>query len=89
MLAARLGVQLPTVGRNRKKGEDRFLEWSGKLDPDGISWKFVKRGKLKSTGHDRNVDIYIPIGNLNISNKVTQIEKGPENVDRKDAKNLS
>ena len=82
MLAARLGVQLPTVGRNRKKGEDRFLEWSGKLDPDGISWKFVKRGKLKSTGHDRNVDIYIPIGNLNPSNKVTQIEKGPENVDR-------
>ena len=82
MLAARLGVQLPTVGRNRKKGEDRFLEWSAKLDPDSIAWKFVKRGKLKSTGHDRNVDIYIPIGNLNISNKVTQIEKGPENVDQ-------
>ena len=77
MLAARLGVQLPTVGRSRKKGEDRFLEWSGKLDPDGISWKFVKRGKLKSTGHDRNVDIYIPIGNLNISNKVTQIDPLP------------
>ena len=89
MLAARLGVQLPTVGRNRKKGEDRFLEWSGKLDPDGISWKFVKRGKLKSTGHNRNVDIYIPIGNLNISNKVTQIEKGPENVDRKILNKLS
>ena len=82
MLAARLGVQLPTLGRSRKKGEDRFLEWSGKLDPDGISWKFVKRGKLKSTGHNRNVDIYIPIGNLNLSNKVTQIEKAPKNVDR-------
>ena len=77
MLAARLGVQLPTVGRSRKKGEDRFLEWSGKLDPDGISWKFVKRGKLKSTGHNRNVDIYIPISNLNISNKVTQIDPLP------------
>ena len=89
MLAARLGVQLPTVGRSRKKGEERFLEWSGKLDPDGISWKFVKRGKLKSTGHNRNVDIYIPIGNLNISNKVTQIEKGPENVDRKILNKLS
>ena len=89
MLAARLGVQLPTLGRNRKKGEDRFLEWSGKLDPDGISWKFVKRGKLKSTGHDRNVDIYIPSGNLNLSNKVTQIEKGTENVDRKILNKLS
>ncbi|MDJ0726939.1 MAG: hypothetical protein QNJ38_17700 [Prochloraceae cyanobacterium] len=35
--------------------------WTQNSDPDGIAWQFCGEGKLESTGHHRQVDIYIPL----------------------------
>ncbi len=72
-LADRLGKSLPTIGRNRKKGDRHFASWSAKLDPDGVGWKYLKEGKLRSTGHDRSVDIYVPISPTELTDNVSQI----------------
>jgi hypothetical protein len=39
-LSIRLNVDHTTVARNRKKGFEEFSQWSGGVDPDGISWEF-------------------------------------------------
>lgn len=61
MLSLRLDVELPTVGRNHKKGIEHFANWSKELDPDRISWQFLKRGRLDTIDSNRPVNIYVPI----------------------------
>ncbi len=60
-LADRFDVSRPTIGRNRKKGTEHFAAWSQNSDPDRIAWQFFGEGKLESTGHHRQVDIYLPL----------------------------
>ena len=38
-----------------------FAAWSQNSDPDRIAWQFFGEGKLESTGHHRQVDIYLPL----------------------------
>jgi len=57
-LADRLSIEISTVGRNRDKTEQHFISWSYELDPDGIAWKYIGKGKVK--GSNRTTDLYVP-----------------------------